>query len=275
MDAGNLVLIALAVGLIGGAAYLTMSQSSIPSRFRRLFSQKIDDRPEEPRLPPRRNPAWSDDPDRTNEARELEQVTGIIRSGEAFSIVSGDPSHWGASSFEIEGLVTAVAEVETADAGGNFQFRYCLIESSGGTANTLIIEGDAPSTAVAYLGRAYLADELIGDVRAGQLVARLQEERRRYQDSEAHELPISLAPYENATLIAARYDGRLALLEQEPGKGYLPLSAANPEGIPYNDVSVRLDPSGWLIRLIEVGAYTYLLELEPIRLSDLTVHHIV
>ncbi len=74
--------------------------------------------------------------------------------------------------------------------------------------------------------------------------------------------------------IAARYEGKLALLEYEPGKGYLPVSAANPQGVRYADLTVRLDPSGWLVRLVEVGAYKFLLELEPVRLNDLTVHHL-
>ena len=274
MNGGNLVLMLVLVAVIALVAYLAMSQADIPSRFRRLIRQKIDDQPDEPRVGPRPNPRWEPDPDRTNEAREVERVTGVIRKGEPFTIVSGDPSHWGASGFDIEGLITAVAEVETADLGGNFQFRYCLIEAGGATPNTLIIEGDAPSTSVAYLGRAHLPDELIGDVRAGQLISRLQEERRRYRDTGASEMPIDLPPYENGSIIAARYEGRLALLEHEPGKGYLPVSAANPEGIRYSDLTVRLDPSGWLVRLVEVGAYAYLLELEPIRLSDLTVHHL-
>ena len=262
------------VAVIGLVAYLAMSQADIPSRIRRLFSQKIDDSADESRLQPRPNPDWEPDPDRTNEAVQIEQVTGAIRKGEAFTIVSGDPSHWGASGFEIEGLITAVAEVQTADVGGNFQFRYCLIESSGATANTLIVEGDAPATSVAYLGRAFMAEETVGGVGAGQIIAKLQEERRRYRDTAASVLPIDLPPYENASIVAARYEGHLALLEHEPGKGYLPVSAANPQGVRYGDVSVRLDPSGWLVRLAEVGAYAYLLELEPIRLRDLTVHHL-
>jgi hypothetical protein len=275
VNLGNLIVMMVAIAVIGLILYLTMSRSSIPERLRRLVSQKIDDRPaEEAGLPPRPNAQWGEDPDRTNEARELERVTGAIRKGEAFSIVSGDPSYWGASSFEMEGLVTAVAEVETIDASGNFQFRHCLIEPSGGTANTLIVEGDAPATAVVYLGRAHSPDDQVGGLRAGQLITRLQEERRRYRETGVAELSIDLPPYENATIVAARYEGRLALLESEPGKGYLPVSAANPEGIPYADLSVRLDPSGWIIRLVEVGAYAYLLELEPIRLSELTVHHL-
>jgi hypothetical protein len=274
MNAGNLVLMVVVVAIIGLVAYLAMSQASIPSRIRRLLGQKLDDRPESGGLPPRPNPSWDPDPDRTNEAREIEHMTGVIRKGEAFSIVSGDPSHWDARSFEVEGLITAVAEVETADVGGNFQFRYCLIEASGATANTLVVEGDAPATAVAYLGRAFMPNEEVGGVPAGQLIAQLQEARRTYRDIGASELQIDLPPYENATVVAARYEGRLALLEYEPGKGYLPVSAANPQGVRYSDMSVRLDPSGWIIRLVEVGTYAYLLELEPIRLSDLTVHHL-
>jgi hypothetical protein len=276
MNVGNLVVLVILVAVVGLVAYLAMSQASIPERMRRLFKQKIDDRSDdEPRLGPRPNPQWDADPDRTNEAQELERVTGVMRNGEPFTIVSGDPSYWGSSNFEIEGLIVGVAEVETVDAGGNFQFRYCLVEVPGATPNTLIVEGDAPTSSLAYLGRAYGPDETVGDVRVGTIISRLQEERRRYRDLGVSEMPIDLPPYESATMVAARYEGRLALLENEPGKGYLPVSAANREGVRYSDLSLRLDPSGWFIRLVEVGAYSYLLELEPIRLGDLTVHHIV
>lgn len=275
MNAGSLVLLLIALAVVGLIAYLATSQSEIPTRVRRLFKQKIDDRGETPASsPPRKNARWGVDPDRTNEATELEKVTGAIRVGEPFGIVTSDPSFWGASGFEIEGLVVGVGEAETVDLGGNFQFRYLLVESNGASANTIIIEGDAPATSVAYLGRALMPDDPVGDVRAGQVISRLQEERRRYRDTGAHELPIDLPPYENGTIIAARYEGKLVLMENEPGKGYLPVSAANPEGARYADMTVRLDPSGWLVRLVEVGAYTFLLELEPIRLSDLTIHHL-
>ncbi|MDP8923599.1 MAG: hypothetical protein M3O34_12060 [Chloroflexota bacterium] len=275
MNAGTLILLIVAIAIIGLVAYLATSQADIPTRVRRLLKMKLDDRPDaDGGQQPRPNARWGPDPDRTNEARELEKVTGVIRSGEAFTIVTSDPSFWGASGFEIEGLVVGVAEVETADVGGNFQFRYLAVEATGATANTIIIEGDAPSTSVAYLGRALMPDDPVGDFRAGQVISRLQEERRRYRDTGASELPIDLPPYENGTIIAARYEGKLALLEYEPGKGYLPVSAANPQGVRYSDLTVRLDPSGWLVRLVEVGAYTFLLELEPIRLSDLTVHHL-
>jgi len=275
MNAGTLVLLLIALAVIGLIAYLATSQSEIPTRMRRLFKQKIDDRADTPgAAPPRKNAGWGADPDRTNEATELEKVTGAIRVGEPFAIVTSDPSFWGASGFEIEGLVVGVGEAETVDLGGNFQFRYLLIEANGASANTIIIEGDAPATSVAYLARALMPDDPVGDVRAGQIISRLQEERRRYRDTGAHELPIDLPPYENGTIIAARYEGKLMLLENEPGKGYLPVSAANPEGARYADLTVRLDPSGWLVRMVEVGAYTFLLELEPIRLSDLTIHHL-
>jgi hypothetical protein len=275
MNLGNLVVLVILVAVVGLVAYLAMSQASIPERMRRLFKQKIDDRADDqPRLGPRPNPKWDADPDRTNEAQELERVTGVMRNGEPFTIVSGDPSYWGSSNFEIEGLIVGVAEVETIDAGGNFQFRYCLVEVPGATPNTLIVEGDAPTSSVAYLGRAYGPDETVGDVRVGTIISRLQEERRRYRDLGVSEMSVDLPPYESATMVAARYEGRLALLESEPGKGYLPVSAANREGVRYSDLSLRLDPSGWVIRLVEVGAYSYLLELEPIRLGDLTVHHL-
>lgn len=275
MNAGTLVFLVVLVAIIGLVVYLSTSQSEIPSRVRRLLKMKIDDRADDtPGRGGRPNARWGADPDRTNEAREIEKVTGVIRSGEPFTIVTSDPSFWEASGFDIEGLIVQVAEVETVDVAGNFQFRYCVIEANGATANTIVVEGDAPATSVAYLARALMPDDPVGEYRAGQIMDHLVEERRRYRDSGAGELPINLPPYENATIIAARYEGRLALLEYEPGKGYLPVSAANPEGIRYADMTVRLDPSGWLVRLVEVGAYRFLLEIEPVRLTDFTVHHL-
>lgn len=275
MNAGTLVLLLVAVALIGLVAYLATSQGDIPTRVRRLLKMKIDERDDtEDGKRPRQNARWGPDPDRTNEATELEKVTGAVRAGEAFQITTNDPSFWGASGFDIEGIVVGVAEAETVDAGGNFQFRYLVVEANGASANTIIVEGDAPSTSVAYLARALMPDDPVGDVRAGQVISKLQEERARYRDTGANELAIDLPPYENGTIIAARYEGKLLLLEHEPGKGYLPVSASNPPGARYADLTVRLDPSGWLVRLVEVGAYTFLLEMEPVRLSDLTVHHL-
>jgi len=275
MNAGSLVFLVVLVALIGLAVYLSMSQAEIPTRLRRVLKMKIDDRNDTgPGRGPRPRPRWRNDPDRTNEALEVERVTGIIRSGEAFTIATSDPSFWNARDFDIEGLMLQVAEVETVDVSGNFQFRYCVVESSGSNANTIVIEGDAPTSSVAYLARALMPDDMVGDMRAGQVIDQLREERQVYKESGRGEMPISLPPYENGTIIAARYDGRLVLLESEPGKGYLPVSASNPDGIRYADLTVRLDPSGWLVRLVEVGAYVFLLEIEPIRLPDLTVHHI-
>lgn len=276
MNAGTLVLLVVIVALIGLAAYLATSQSEIPTRVRRLFKSKIDERADAPAgRGGRRNPSWESDPDSTNEAREIEKVTGVIRSGEAFTIATSDPSFWSASGFDIEGLILQVAEVQTVDVSGNFQFRYCVVEATGATANTIIIEGDAPSTSVCYLARALMPDDMVGDThRAGQVIDQLMEERRRYRELGVGEMPITLPPYEAGTIIAARYEGRLALLESEPGKGYLPLSASGGDGTRYADMTVRLDPSGWLVRLVEVGAYRFLLEIEPVKLNDLTVHHL-
>jgi hypothetical protein len=276
MNAGTLILLFVLVALIGLVAYLATSQSELPTRIRRLFKSKIDDRgADEPSgMPPRPNARWGPDPDRTNEAREVERVTGVIRKGEPFTVTTSDPSFWGAGSFDIEGLVVGVAECETVDLGGNFQFRYLVVEAAGTSVNSLIIEGDAPTTSVVYIARALMPDDPVGEMRAGEVISRLQEERRRYRDSGANELAINLPPYEAATIIAARYEGKLALLEYEPGKGYLPVSAANPAGVRYADMTVRLDPSGWMVRLVEVGAYQFLLEMEPVRLNDLTVHHL-
>jgi hypothetical protein len=276
MSVGVVIVIVILVAIIGLGVYVATSQAEAPMRIRRLMKMKIDDRGDDdtPRQGPRPNPRWAADADRTNEAREIEKVTGVIRKGEPFTIVTGDPSFWGASGFEIEGLIVQVAEVETIDVAGNFQFRYCVVEANGASANSIVIEGDAPATSVAYLARALMPDDSVGDMRAGQVIEQLREARRRYRESGAGEMPLTLPPYENGTIIAARYEGHLALLESEPGKGYLPVSATNLEGVRYSDLTVRLDPSGWLVRLVEVGAYVFLLEIEPVKLGDLTVHHL-
>lgn len=276
MNAGTLIFLVVLVAIVAFAAYMAMSQSEIPSRVRHLLRLKIDNRggDDTPRRGPRPRPSWNNDPDRTNEAGEVEKVTGVIRSGEAFTIATSDPSFWESSGFDIEGLIVQVAEVQTVDVSGNFQFRYCVVEASGASANSIIIEGDSPTASVAYLARALMPDDMIGDVRAGQVIEHLRSAREEYKASGQSEMAITMPPYENATIIAARYDGRLALLESEPGKGYLPVSAANPDGVRYADLTVRLDSPGWLVRLVEVGAYVFLLEIEQIRLADFTVHHL-
>jgi hypothetical protein len=275
MSAGTLVFLVVLVAIIGLVVYLATSQAEIPTRLRRLLKMKIDDKGDgTPARGARRTANWRGDPDRTNEAAEIEKVTGVIRSGEAFTIATSDPSFWGARGFDVEGLMVQVAEVQTVDVSGNFQFRYCVVEPSGASANTIVIEGDSPTASVAYLARALMPDDMVGDMRAGQVIDQLRDERVRYQQSGRGEMPITLPPYENATIVSARYDGRLVLLESEPGKGYLPVSAANPDGIAYADMTVRLESPGWFVRLVEVGAYVFLLEIEQIRLSDLTVHHL-
>jgi hypothetical protein len=275
MNAGTLIILVILVAIVFLGAYMAMSQSEIPTRVRRLLKQKVDSGNDEtPRRGPRPRPRWSDDPDRTNEAAEVEKVTGIIRSGEAFTIATSDPSFWEARGFDVEGLIVQVAEVQTVDVSGNFQFRYCVVEASGASANSIIIEGDSPTASVAYLARALMPDDIIGDIRAGDVIENLRRAREEYKASGQSEMPIVMPPYENASIIAARYEGRLALLESEPGKGYLPVSAANPDGVRYADLTVRLESPGWMVRLVEVGAYVFLLEIEQIRLADLTVHHL-
>ena len=275
MSAGSIIILVILVAIVALIAYMAMSQSEIPTKVRRLLKQKVDDRGDEtPRRGPRPRPRWASDPDRTNEAAEVEKVTGVIRSGEAFTIATSDPSFWEASGFDVEGLIVQVGEVQTVDVSGNFQFRYCVVEASGSNANTLIIEGDSPTASVAYLARALMPDDMIGDIRAGQVIENLRRAREEYKQSGQAELAITMPPYENAAIIAARYEGRLAILESEPGKGYLPVSASNPEGVRYADLTVRLESPGWLVRLVEVGAYVFLLEVEEVRLSNLTVHHL-
>jgi hypothetical protein len=275
MNVGALVFLVVLIVIIGLGVYLATSQSEIPTRLRRVLKMQIDDKGDEtPSRGVRRAARWSSDPDRTNEAAEIEKVTGVIRTGEAFTIATSDPSFWGAHGYDIEGLMVQVAEVQTIDVSGNFQFRYCVVEPSGSTANTIVIEGDSPTASVAYLARALMPDDMVGEMRAGQVIDQLREERGRYKESGRGEMQINLPPYETGTIIAARYDGRLVILETEPGKGYLPLSAANPDGTSYADLTVRLESPGWFVRLVEVGAYVFLLEIEQIRLSDLTVHHL-
>jgi hypothetical protein len=266
----NLVIV---LGIILLAAYIAMSQSPLPRRIRRLFtSWRTPDQPDN--APgPRPNAQWGEDPDRVNEAREVERVTGVIRLGDAVSIVTNDPSHWNANSFEIQGNVTGVAEVQTLDVTGNFQFRFLTVDMVGSDANAIIIEGDAPTGSVVYFGRAYTTEERIDDVPIGTIISQLSEERNRYRAGGTPEMATTLAIYESGSIIAGRYDGRLALLESDPAKGYLPVSAGGVEGQAYADATVRLDGSGWYVRLMEVGAYKFLLELEPLKLSDLTIHH--
>src|SRR4051812_29324076 len=149
MSVSAVIVIIIFVAIVAGGLWVAMGQGDTPMRIRRLLKMKIDDRGDDtPSRGPRPNARWSADPDRTNEASEVEKVTGVVRKGEAFTIVTSDPSFWDARAFEIEGLVVQVAEVETVDSGGNFQFRYCVVEVNGASANTIVIEGDAPSTSI-------------------------------------------------------------------------------------------------------------------------------
>jgi hypothetical protein len=267
------ITLAIILGVIVLAVYVAVSQSPIARRIRRLISlsRKSDETDSTPA--PRPNAQWGEDPDRVNEARELERVTGVIRVGDAVTVVTNDPSHWNVNSFEIQGNVTGVAEVQTLDVSGNFQFRFLTVDMVGSDANTIVIEGDSPTGSVVYFGRAYTTEERIDDVPIGTIISQIAEERNRYRAGGAPEMATTLAVYEAGAIIAGRYDGRLALLESDPAKGYLPVSAGGGQGQTYADATVRLDGSSWYVRLVEVGAYKYLLELEPLKISDLTVHH--
>ena len=131
MSAGTLIFLVVCVALIGLVAYLATSQSEIPTRLRRVLKMNIDNKGDEtPSRGQRRVARWGNDPDRTNEASEVERVTGVIRAGEAFTIATNDPSFWEARGFDVEGLIVQVAEVQTLDVSGNFQFRYCVVEPS-------------------------------------------------------------------------------------------------------------------------------------------------
>lgn len=267
------ITLAIVLGAILLAIYIAMSQSPIPRRIRRFisFSRKSDDGETTPG--PRPNAQWGEDPDRVNEAREIERITGVVRVGDAVTVVTNDPSHWNVNSFEIQGNVTGVAEVQTLDVTGNFQFRFITVDMVGSDANTIVIEGDSPTGSVVYFGRTYTAEEQIDDVPISTIISQLAEERNRYRAGGAPEMATTLAVYEAGSIISGRYDGRLALLESDPAKGFLPVSAGGGEGQAYADATVRLNGSGWYVRLVEVGAYKFLLELEPLKLSDLTVHH--
>src|SRR3712207_2028895 len=111
MNAGTLILLMIVIAIVGLVAYIATSQAELPTRIRRLLKMKIDDRGADDATGtasrPRPNARWGADPDRTNEASEIEKVTGVIRSGSAFTIVTSDPSFWGASGFDIEGLIVA------------------------------------------------------------------------------------------------------------------------------------------------------------------------
>lgn len=273
MDIGRTITLAIILGVMLLVVYIAMSQSPLPRRIRRLISSWRT--PSETPAPaaPRPNPRWGEDPDRVNEAQEIEAVTGVIRLGDVLSVVSNDPTHWNAKSFEIQGNVSGVAEVETLDTAGNFQFRLLTVHMVESDANIIVIEGDSPASAVIYFGRAYTTEEHIDNVPAGTIISRLVEERNRYRSEGAPEMATTLPVYEAGSIIAGRYEGRLALLESDPARGFLPVSAKSAEGQPYADATVRLNGSGWYVRLMEVGAYTFLLELEPLKLSDLTITH--
>ena len=154
MNAGTLITLVILVAIVALVAYMATSQSEIPTRLRRLLKQRVDDRGDEtPRRGPRPRPRWAADPDRTNEAAEVEKVTGVIRSGEAFTIATSDPSFWEASGFDVEGLIVQVAEVQTVDVSGNFQFRYCVVEASGVERFAMIAFSQGCAVAVAYAAR--------------------------------------------------------------------------------------------------------------------------
>jgi hypothetical protein len=234
---------------------------SIPERVRRLWNQAFD-HPKEP--PVDRGPRVvrrDHDADDTDEAAAMiARLGGDVWAGDVVEIDTSDPAFWNASSFTLSFQVGAVALAQTGDQRGHFTWNVFFLAPNQG-ADIVVIEGDMPSTARAYLG-------VRGPVA-------LQEELARYRTAYLRDVRPEVA-YDVATdglgtwtAYQVRGDGRFWL--RHGASENVPTSAGGIDGVRYGDASFYYGPSlgaaGWIIRIMEYGGFGHAFQMESLPLS--------
>ena len=238
-----------------------MTGDSIPDRVRRLWNRAFD----HPKGPPiDRGPRVvrrGHDADGTDEAAALlARLGGDVWAGDVVEVDTSDPAFWNAASFTLSFQVGAVALAQTGDDRGLFSFQLFFLAPNQG-ADIVVIEGDMPSTARAYLG-------VRGPVA-------LHEELGRYRNAYLRDALPEVA-YDVAcdglgtwTAYQVRGDGRFWL--RHGTSENVPLSADTADGVRYGDASFFFGPSlgeaGWILRVMEYGGFGHAFQMESLPLS--------
>lgn len=202
-----------------------------------------------------------DDPDNADEASHLlSAIGGEVRPGDAVSLTIDDPARWQINQFELDLSVAAVSRAEIRDTTGLFSF-WLYWMSPGQEAGVVIVEGDSPALAEAFVGRQVADDSLLGTLRWC---------RQRYADEREHDrLDFDLSEHELGqwTAISLREGGQLIVTAGQVD--LLPAGATIGGGLPYRDFTLVQGEGVSLaqLRLVEVGTYSYLYlgERHPLR----------
>lgn len=238
-----------------------MTGDSIPDRVRRLWNQARG-HPVTPGID--RGPRGvhrGHDADGTDEAASmLARLGGDVWAGDVVEVDTSDPGFWGATSFTLSYQVGAIALAQTGDHRGQFTFNVLFLGANQG-ADVLVIEGDMPATARAYLG-----------VRgSGALHEELARYRTAYLRDANAEVSYDVATDRLGTWTAYQVRGSGRFWLRHGASDAVPSSAGGVDGVAYSDASFYYGPSlaqaGWIIRLMEYGGFGHTFQMESLPLS--------
>ena len=237
-----------------------MSGASIPDRIRRLLGSHLDPtRAESDRGP--RPIRRGDDPDQVDEAAAiLATLGGEVWAGDVVELESGDPAFWNARAFELSYRIECVGLAEIRDQTGRFTFSIFFLAPDQG-ADALVLEGDLPQTARAYLATRG-PDALVDELR------RHRADYLRSPDAQ-ETYDVAVDGLGEWTAYAARENGRFWV--RHGASGLVPQTAYGADGAPYRDCSFFYGPSlgdaAWTLRLVEIGGFGHAFQAEVIPLS--------
>lgn len=240
-----------------------MTSQSIPDRIRRLLVQHLDPVQGEVDRGPRSVRRREDDPDRVDEATAiLRGLGGEVWAGDVVEVETSDPTFWSAHTFELSYRIESVCQAEVGDETGRFSFSIFFLAPDQG-ADVLVLEGDLPATARAYLG-----------VRGPDaLVDELRRHRTAYLRAPDAEVTYTIATdgLGEWTAYAARENGRFWL--RHGTSGLVPQTAQSADGATYRDCSyyfgAALGDATWQLRLMEIGGFGHAFQMEALPLSKL------
>lgn len=237
-----------------------MTGSSLPDRVRRLFSNHRDPARRDVDRGPRtiKRPQ---DPDQVDEAASiLARLGGDVWAGDVIELESSDPAFWNGRAFELSYRIECVCLAELGDDTGHFSFSIFFLAPDQG-ADVVILEGDLPQTARAYLGTRgpdALVDEL-RNLRADYL--RSSEAQVTYD--------VATDGLGAWTAYAARDAGRFWV--RHGTSNLVPQTALAADGTAYRDCSFFYGPSvgdaTWTLRLMEIGGFGHAFQAEVLPLS--------
>jgi hypothetical protein len=192
----------------------------------------------------------------------LETLGGEVWAGDVVEVETDHPEFWNARSFEVSYRIEAVCLAEARDATGAFTFSVFFLAPDQG-ADVLIVEGDMPATARAYLGTRG-PDALTEELR------RLRADYLQAPEAEVT-YEVTTDDLGQWTAFAARENGRCWVRH---GRSTLvPQTAYAADVVAYRDCSFyygdNLGAAAWQLRLLEIGGFGLAFQLEALPLSKI------